>query len=108
VEEENSNVVTGALQSVLSGFIKLALLAGVVLYSGLVLMTYSIEGPRRRPRYDLRHPANSARDLAVWLGVEALVGLVRLGTPIFGLLSEASADVGEWFLSRTREARSEK
>jgi hypothetical protein len=48
----------------------------------------------------------SAQRLVVWLGVKALALAVRMATPIFGMLSEASAEVGEWFLShRHHEAQ---
>ena len=91
------------LQSIFSGFVKLALLAGAVLYAGLVLTSYHTDGPHLRPRVDWRDPAHSAEHLAVWLGVIALTLAVRAWTPIFGMLSEASAEVGEWFLSRLHD-----
>ncbi len=56
-----------------------------------------------RPRVDWRDPAHSAEHLAVWLGVKALALAVRVGTPIFGMLSEASAEVGDWFLSHRHD-----
>jgi hypothetical protein len=87
------------LHSVLGGFLKLAFLAGAALYSGLVLMSYLTDGPHVRPQVDWRDPAHSAERLAVWLGVKALALAVRAATWIFGMLSEASAEVGEWFLS---------
>jgi hypothetical protein len=90
------------LQSTLGGLFKLALLAGAYLYAGLVLTSYRTDGPHLRPRVDWRDPVQSAEDLAVWLGVIALTLAVRVGTPIFGMLSEASADVGDWFLSHRR------
>jgi hypothetical protein len=76
----------------------LTVLAGVALYTGLVLMRYLKGGPHLRPRFDLRDPARSAERLAVWLGVKALTLAARVVAPIFGMLSEASAEVGEWFL----------
>jgi hypothetical protein len=45
-----------------------------------------------------RHPVRSAGCLLVWLGVKGLELAARISAPIFGMLSEASADVGEWFL----------
>ena len=101
-------MVAGVLQ-LLGGFLKLALLAGAVLYFGLVLTSYFANGPQHRPQVNWHDKAHSAELLAVWLGVGALALAVRVGTPIYGMLSEASADVGEWFLARTtREASSEK
>ena len=88
------------LLSIFSGLLKLALLAGAVLYAGLVLLSYRSRGPHGRPRVDLRDPAHSAERWAIWLGVVVLALAVRMATPIFEMLSEASADVGDWVLSR--------
>jgi hypothetical protein len=93
-------VVGADLHSILSGFLKLAFLAGAALYAGLVFMSYRTEGSHPYPQVDWRDPAHSAERWAVWLGVKALALAVRMATPIFGMLSEASAEVGEWFLSR--------
>lgn len=93
------------LQSIFTGFLKLACLAGVALYSGLVLISYLAENSPRRPRVDLSDPARSAERLSVWLGVKALDSAVHAAIRVFGMLSEASAEVGEWFLSqRHRES----
>lgn len=93
-------MVGADLQSILSGFLNLALLAGAAFYAGLVLTSYRNDGPQLRPRFDRRNAAESAEHLAVWPGVLALTLAVRVWTPIFEMLAEASAEVGEWFLSR--------
>jgi hypothetical protein len=90
------------LHSVLSGVLWLVVLAGGVIYAGLVWTSYLSDGRKLRPRVDWRDPAHSAGHLAVWLGVIALTVMVRVGTPIFRMLSEASADVGDWFLTNRR------
>jgi len=77
--------------------------AGAALYAGFVLESYRTDGPRVRPRVDWHDPAHSAEHWAVWLGVIALALVVRVATHIFTMLSEASAEVGEWFLSRRRD-----
>jgi hypothetical protein len=77
----------------------LAVLAGAAFYAVYVLIRYLTNGPGPRPQVDLRDPARSAEHLAVWLGVKTVALGVRMGTPIFAMLSEASADVGDWFLS---------
>jgi hypothetical protein len=87
------------LHSIFRGLLELGLLAGGALYTGLVLMSYLTDRSQLRPRVDWRDPAHSAERLAVWLGVKALALAVRFATKILGMLSEASADVGEWFLS---------
>jgi predicted exporter len=97
-ESEIANVLSTDLRSIFSGFLKLTLLAGVGLYAGIVLVRYLTDGPHLRPRFDPRDPARSAERLAVWLGVKALALAARVAAPIFGMLSEASAEVGEWFL----------
>jgi hypothetical protein len=99
-------VFATALQNVFGGLLKLVLLAGGALYAGLVLMRYRSHQARRRPYLHWRDPARSIEVLAVWLGVKAVAFVARAAAPIYGMLSEASADVGEWFLTRT--ARNEK
>jgi hypothetical protein len=80
------------------GFCKLAVVAGAALYTGLVLMSFRTDGPHHRPQTAWRHPVRSAERLLVWLGVKGLELAAGITTPIFAMLSEASADVGEWFL----------
>ncbi len=94
------------LHSIFGGLLELAVLAGAALYVGLVLTNYRTEGAQIRPRVDVHDPTHSAERLAVWMGVKAVGFAVRVGTPVFGMLSEASADVGDWFLSlRHRESQ---
>jgi hypothetical protein len=101
-----AKVVSTDLHSIFGGFLKLAFLAGAALYAGLVLRSYRAEGSHLRPQVDLRNPAHSAERLAVWLGVMALALAKRVTTKVFGMLSEASAEVGEWFLGpRHHESR---
>jgi len=90
------------VQSIFSGFLELALLATFALYAGLVVLSYLTYGVRPRPQVDLHDPAHSAEHLAVWLGVRILALAVRAGGWVFGMLSEASAEVGDWFLSHRR------
>jgi hypothetical protein len=61
-------------------------------------MSYRTNGPNYRPHFNHQEPARSAERLLVWLGVKILAFALRLGVPVFGMLSEASAEVGEWFL----------
>ncbi len=97
-----ANVSSTNLQGIFSGFLELALLAGFAFYAGLVVVSYLTYGPRPRPRVDPHDPAHSAEYLAVWLGVKILALALRAGSRIFGMLSEASADVGDWFLNHRR------
>ena len=99
-------MVNAGLLSILNGFLELALLAVVAVYTGLVLTNYGTAGRHVHPRVDWRDPLHSAGRLAVWLGVVALALAVRIMTPIFEMLSEASAEVGEWFVGpRHHESR---
>ena len=93
-------MVWANLHSIFSGLLELALLAGTALYTGLVLTNYLAGGPPQRPSVDWRDPAHSAQRWAVWLGVKGLTFTVQAATRIFGMLSEASAEVGDWFLNR--------
>ena len=76
-----------------------AVLAGLAFYGTFVLITYLTHGSRPRPQIDFSHPKQLAEDWAVWLGVKAVAVGVRAGRPVVSMLSEASAEVGDWFLS---------
>jgi hypothetical protein len=39
--------------------------------------------------------------LVIWLGVIVVAGCVWIAKPIFNMLLEASAEVGEWFIRRS-------
>lgn len=86
--------------AVLTGLAKIALVAGGVLYFGLVLMAYRTDGPSAPLTLDLSDPARSAERLLVWLGVRALDLSVKTSRALINALAEASAEVGEWFLRR--------
>jgi hypothetical protein len=79
---------------------KLLLVGAGILYIGLVLMTYRIEGPRSQLRLEAGDPARSAENLLVWLGVRALAAVGYVGKAAFEVLSETSAEVGEWYIRR--------
>ncbi|PYU95180.1 MAG: hypothetical protein DMG25_04990 [Acidobacteria bacterium] len=74
--------------------------AALVAYGGLVFMSY-LTLPSRYPlKLDLGRPGRSALGLLVWWGVEALRAVMRVPKYLLDLLSESSADVGEWVMSR--------
>ena len=79
--------------------LRLAFLGVLAVYVGLVLIRYITYGPRLRPQFDWRDPAHSAERLAIWLGAKGLALAVVAATRLFEMLSETSAEVGEWFLS---------
>jgi hypothetical protein len=79
--------------------LKLVFLGLVAVYVGSVLIHYLTHGPRPRPRFDWHDPAHSAERLAIWLGAKGFAVAVIAAVRIFEMLSEASAEVGDWFLS---------
>jgi hypothetical protein len=79
---------------------EVAVLAGGILYAGLVLMTYSVDGPHYRLPVDWRNPGRSIQRVLVWLGAKAVALVVRVAVLTYGMLCEASAEVGEWYLRR--------
>jgi hypothetical protein len=83
-----------------AGLMKLLIVAGAILYAGLLLMSYRADGPHSRLRLELDAPGRSAQRLLVWLGVKAVAAVVRTAGFIFNILFETSAEVGEWFIRR--------
>jgi hypothetical protein len=96
---EIAKVASIDLHSIFSGLFKLALLSGAAFFSGLVVISYRSDRAPVFPQFDLRDPARSAQRLAVWLGVRALVLGLRAANRMLAILAEASAEVGDWFLS---------
>jgi len=64
-------------------------------------MRYRTEGPHYRLSFQLQDLARSVQCLVVWLGVNVLGGCLRIARAILNMLLEASAEVGEWFISRS-------
>lgn len=88
------------ISAILGGVLKLLLVGGVVVYAGLVLMSYRTDGSHSELRLELSDPARSAERLLVWLGVKAVAAVLRIARGLLDALSEASAEVGEWFIRR--------
>ena len=76
---------------------------GLVLYLGLIAMTYGIFGPAYPLRIDPEAPFVSIQRLLVWLGVRTLYLILRFFRIFWDLLRDASAEVGDWFVSRGSE-----
>ncbi|HUU15414.1 MAG TPA: hypothetical protein VM182_17115 [Terriglobia bacterium] len=83
---------------------RLLLLGAGVLYVGLVLTAYRLEGPRIRLRIESRDPGRSAVNFLVWLGVKVLAAISQAAKAALDVLSDTSADVGEWYLRRRGHA----
>jgi hypothetical protein len=92
-------VISTDLHSIFVGILELTLLGVTAFYAGFVLLSYITYGPRPRPQFELREPARSAENLVVWAGIKLVALLVPVGKPVLAMLSEASAEVGDWFLS---------
>jgi hypothetical protein len=90
------------MQEVLSGLIKLGLLAVGVLYAIQILKTYASAhaGEPHWPPLDRKEPIRSAEQVLIWGGVFVVAVVVRLVRPLVDTLSEASAEVGEWAINR--------
>ncbi|HTV53760.1 MAG TPA: hypothetical protein VMI06_02475 [Terriglobia bacterium] len=84
-------------------FLRLAFIVTIALYCGMVLTNYAVRGSAYRVRFDFGDPAWSIKQLLVWCGVRLLAGIVRMMKAVLDLLIEASADVGEWFISTRSE-----
>ncbi|MDE3181315.1 MAG: hypothetical protein KGM47_16860 [Acidobacteriota bacterium] len=72
-----------------------------LVYAGLVLTAYEIEGPHYRPRLQFTRPARSGERLLVWTGVKILDALVRMSRSLFNELVMASGEVGEWVVDKS-------
>ena len=87
-------------QELIWGLVRMALVAAGVFYVVQVLITYAKQEGHLRPGYDPNDRLRSAERLLVWAGVMAVWAVVRLGRPVVNMLSEASADFGEWAINR--------
>ncbi len=94
------------IQEVLWGLIKLGLVAVGVLYAIQIFKTYaSVRAGRPHwPPLNRKEPIRSAEQVLIWGGVFVLAVAVRLLRPLVDTLSEASAEVGEWAISRHQSA----
>lgn len=87
------------LEGIVVVSLELAFLGVMAVYVGSVLIRYFTYGPRIRPQFDWRDPTHSAERLAIWLGTKGLALAVAAAKRLFEILSETSAEVGDWFLS---------
>jgi hypothetical protein len=98
-------------QILLRGLLGATVLVGFLTFSTLVVLSYLESRGQVRPAFDRSELARSLRRFAAWMGNKPLALVVRvgkpvvnIGKPVFNMLSEASAEVGEWFLG-TRDHR---
>lgn len=82
------------------GLLRMALVAAGVFYAVQVLIAYTKHADLKRPNFDPNDKLISGERLLVWAGVIAVSTVVRLGRPVVNMLAEASAEVGEWAITR--------
>jgi len=81
--------------------LKAALVSGLAVYAVLAARVYSKSGSGYKLSLDERDLLGSVANVLLWLGVKALGGIVSLGKGFVDYLSEPSAEVGEWLISRS-------
>lgn len=81
--------------------VKIAIAAIGLIYVGLVLTSYSLEGRRFQPRIKLTEPARSGERLLIWSGVKLMDLLIRSGQAFARMLYDASAEVMTWVIDNS-------
>ncbi|HEV2426017.1 MAG TPA: hypothetical protein VGZ29_14400 [Terriglobia bacterium] len=87
------------VQEVVVALIRAGLMVAGVLYAVDVLVNCLSLKEHNRPEFDASRRFRSAWLLSVWAGVTAAKLVVRMSRPLVNILSEASADVGEWAIT---------
>lgn len=96
-------MISTDLHTLVVGLLDLTVLGVTAFYAGFVVLSYITYGPSPRPQFELRNPARSAENLVVWSGIKLVALAVPVGKPVLAMLSEASAEVGDWFLSNLHQ-----
>jgi hypothetical protein len=86
-------------KSLFNRFLKLILLAVSVIYTTLVVLADQADDVRLKEPFNRHDLMRSSERLVIRLGLLMLRLVLRFASRIFEMLSEASAEVGEWFLS---------
>jgi hypothetical protein len=89
-----------AVQEVIGGLLKTGLAAVGILYAVEVLWIYAESGDNYRPELHRANKIQFIERLLIWAGVVLIGALLRLSRPVLNMLTEASADLGEWALAR--------
>jgi hypothetical protein len=66
----------------------------------LIVVTYRTAGPSLSLRVVRSHPVRSTTIFLAWLGALSVSSLWRAGKVFLDELYEASADLGEWYVTR--------
>jgi hypothetical protein len=88
------------LQEVVRGAMKIGLAGLGLLYAIEVIRMYAKAGEHERPAFDPAEVIESTERLLIWVGVILIRVSIRISRPVLDVLSEASADLGEWALAR--------
>jgi hypothetical protein len=91
-------------QDLIWGLVRMALIAAGLFYAGQVLIAYATQESHERPKFDAGDRLRSAERLLIWGGVMTVWVIAQLARPLIDMLSEASAEVGEWAISRREHA----
>jgi len=86
--------------ALLWGLLKVSLAAAGAFYFVRVLVSYAKSDQYERPVLDRSALVQSSGQLLAWFGIAAFAVSVRLGRPVFDMLCEASAGLGERVLPR--------
>jgi hypothetical protein len=90
-------------QELLLGLVRMALIAAGVFYSVQILVACAKNESHERPSLDPTDRLRSAARLLLWIGVVTVGVIGQLARPLMNTLSEASAEVGEWAISRRQQ-----
>jgi hypothetical protein len=83
--------------------VKIAIAAIGLIYAGMVLTRYSLEGRRYQARLKLSEPTRSGERLLIWSGVQLIDLMVRAGRALADVLYDASAEVMNWVLDNSSQ-----
>jgi hypothetical protein len=103
-QEEEKMAMAASMWADLMIAVKILGMGVAVLYAGLVALAWRTEGEDYRLGWDWNDIARSTEQFAVWAGVRAVAGVGRAAKTLFDVLSEASADLGEWFVHQRGES----
>ncbi|HEV2175946.1 MAG TPA: hypothetical protein VGW33_01885 [Terriglobia bacterium] len=90
-----------AMQVLFWDTLKVVLVSGLLAYAVLAASAYMKSGSGYKLSLGERDLLGSAANVLLWLGVKGLGGIISLGGAFVNFLSEPSAEVGEWLISRS-------
>jgi hypothetical protein len=89
-----------AMSELFAELLKISFAGAGLFYAAEVMVNFVRSGESYQPAVDHEHPVRSAGRLLVGAGVLVTAAVVALGRPVVAMLSEASAEVGEWALAK--------